>query len=117
MCTSAARLQLAIAPASAGKTTAMRAPEYGVDRRWRPAARPRPIRCRSRWPCRANRDPCRHFGQTDLVATKRQATGLGDRGRSVDVDHHRRSGHGRHLVPRHRSPIRPRSRGECPSDW
>jgi hypothetical protein len=34
-----------------------------------------------------------------------------------DVDHHRRSGYGRHLVPRHRSPVRRRPRGECSADW
>jgi hypothetical protein len=67
MCTSGARLQLAIAPASAGKTTAMRAPDPGLDPRRRPGHRPRPIRCRRRRARRTNRHPHRHFGQTHLV--------------------------------------------------
>jgi AAA domain len=50
MCTSGARLQLAIAPAGAGKTTAMR-PRPGLDQRRRRGARPGPVRGRSRAPC------------------------------------------------------------------
>ena len=91
-------------------------PDPGLDRRRRPGARPRPVRCRRRRSRRANRHPHRHFGQTDLVATKRRTPGLGDGGRTGDVDHHRRGRHGRHLVPRHRSPVRHRPRGECPAD-
>jgi conjugative relaxase-like TrwC/TraI family protein len=55
MCTSGARLQLAIAPAGAGKTTAMPCNHTGLDPRRRPGARPRPIRCRSRCSCRTDR--------------------------------------------------------------
>ena len=55
-------------------------PHPGLDRRRRPGARPRPVRCRSRCSWRANRHPHRHFGQTDLVATKRRTAGLGDAG-------------------------------------
>ena len=57
MCTSGARLQLAIAPAGAGKTTAMRALTLAWTARWRPGDRPRPVGCRGRCPRRANRDP------------------------------------------------------------
>ena len=91
-------------------------PHPSLDRRRRPGHRPRPVRCRRRRSWRANRHPHRHSGQTDLVATKRRTPGLGDRGRTGDVDHHRRGRHGRHLVPRHRSPVRHRPRGECPAD-
>ena len=67
MCTSGARLQLAIAPAGAGKTTAMRALSPGVDRRRRSGARPRSVGCRGRRPRRANRHPHRHPRQAHLV--------------------------------------------------
>ena len=50
MCTSGARLQLAIAPAGAGKTTAMRALSRGVDPRRRPGGRPGPVGCCGRRP-------------------------------------------------------------------
>ena len=50
MCTSGARLQLAIAPAGAGKTTAMRALTPGLDPRRRPGARPGPVGRRGRCP-------------------------------------------------------------------
>ena len=46
MCTSGSRLQLAIAPAGAGKTTAMRALVSGVERRRRPGGRAGPVRRR-----------------------------------------------------------------------
>jgi AAA domain len=67
MCTSGVRLQLAIAPAGAGKTAAMRAltlawtEDGGQVIGLAPSAA---RRCRLR---RANRHPCRHFGQTHLV--------------------------------------------------
>ena len=62
-----ARLQLAIAPAGAGKTTAMRALTLAWTEDWRPGDRPGPVGCRSRCPCRADRDPRRHTRQTHLV--------------------------------------------------
>ena len=54
MCSSGARLQLAIAPAGAGKTTAMRALTVRLGPGRRPGHRPRPVRRRGRRPC-ANR--------------------------------------------------------------
>ena len=57
MCTSGARLQLAIAPAGAGKTTAMRALTLAWTQDGGQGARPRPLGCRSRCPWRANRHP------------------------------------------------------------
>jgi conjugative relaxase-like TrwC/TraI family protein len=73
MCTSGARLQLAIAPAGAGKTTAMRCPHLGLDSRRRPGDRSRPIRGRSRCPRRADQNPQRHARQTHLVFAARRA--------------------------------------------
>jgi conjugative relaxase-like TrwC/TraI family protein len=67
MCTSGARVQLAIAPAGAGKTTAMRAPNPSLDRRRRPGHRAGAIGCRRRRPRRANRHPNRYTRQTQLV--------------------------------------------------
>ena len=115
MCTSGARLQLAIAPAGAGKTTAMRAltlswtEDGGQVIGLAPSAAAAAI-----------------LGEqtgirTDTLAKltwslDTAAAGLGGRGRTGDVDHHRRSRHGRHLLPRHRSPVRHRSRRECPAD-
>ena len=90
-------------------------PHPGLDRRRRPGDRPRPVRCRSRCSRRANRHPHRHPRQTHLVPRPWRAAGLGGRGRAVDVGDHRRSRHGRHLVPRHRRPVRHRSRCECPT--
>jgi conjugative relaxase-like TrwC/TraI family protein len=89
MCTTGARQQLAIAPAGAGKTTAMRALTHALDRRWRSGARPRPIRGRSRCSWRTDRHPRRHPPQAHLVPTARRPARLGDRGRPVNIDHHR----------------------------
>jgi conjugative relaxase-like TrwC/TraI family protein len=81
-------------PAGAGENHRHACPDPGLDRRWRPGARPRPLRCRSCRPRRTNRHPRRHFGQTDLVTTKPRTPGLGNGGRTDDVDHHRRGRHG-----------------------
>jgi GNAT superfamily N-acetyltransferase len=88
MCTSGARLQLAIAPAGAGNTTAMRA----LTLAWTQdggqvlgLARPRRSRCS--W--RADRHPRRHTRQAQLVTPPWRTSGLGVRGRPVDIgDHH-----------------------------
>ncbi len=88
-------------------------PHLRLDPRRRSGARPRPVRCRSRCSCRANRHPHRHTRQTDLVTRIWRAARLGGRGRPVDIGDHRRSRHGRHLVPRRRRPVRHQSRYEC----
>ena len=80
MCTSGARLQLAIAPAGAGKTTAMRALTLAWTEDGGQVHRPRPVRCRRRRPRRANRHSHRHFGQTHLVATNTATSRTGRRG-------------------------------------
>jgi conjugative relaxase-like TrwC/TraI family protein len=67
MCSSGARLQLAIAPAGAGENHRHARSDSGVDRRWRPGDRPRPVGGRSRCSRRGNRDPHRHTRQTHLV--------------------------------------------------
>ena len=116
MCTSGARLQLAIAPAGAGKTTAMRAltqtwtEDGGQVLGLAPTAAAAAV-----------------LGQqtgirTDTLAKLTWSLQHGDlpdwaaSGRTIDVDHHRRGRHGRHLVSRHRSPVRHQPRGECPAD-
>jgi hypothetical protein len=88
MCTSGARLQLAIAPAGAGKTTAMRALTLAWTQDGGPGARPRPVRGRSRCSGRANRHPRRHPRQTHLVPRPWRPAGLGGRGRPVDIGDH-----------------------------
>ena len=60
MCTSGARLQLAIAPAGAGKTTAMRALTLGLDPGRRRGHRAGAVRRRRGCPWRTDRHPRRH---------------------------------------------------------
>jgi hypothetical protein len=67
MCTSGARLRLAIAPAGAGKTTAMRALTLAWTQRRRPSPRLSPVGSGGRRPRRANRYPHRHPRQAHLV--------------------------------------------------
>ena len=90
-------------------------PHPGLDPRRRPGARPRPVRCRGRRPCRADRHPRRHPRQTHLVLAARRPARLGGSGRPVNIGDHRRSRHGRHPHPRHRRAVRHRSRCECPA--
>ena len=90
-------------------------PHPGLDPRRRSGDRPGPVGCRGRRPRRANRHPHRHPRQTHLVLAARRTAGLGGSGRAVDPGDHRRSRHGRHPVPRHRRPVRYRSRCECPT--
>ena len=67
MCTSGVRLQLAIAPAGAGKTTAMSHPGSGVDRQRRPGARVGPVGRRSGAAPRRHRCTSRNVGEAHLV--------------------------------------------------
>ena len=90
-------------------------PHPGLDPRRRPGARPGPVRGRSRRSWRADRHPRRHPRQTHLVTRPRRPARLGGRGRPVDLGDHRRSRHGRHPLPRHRRPVRHRTRCECPA--
>ena len=116
MCTSGARLQLAIAPAGAGKTTAMRAltlawtEDGGQVIGLAPSAAAAAVL--------GEQTGIRTDTLAKLTWSLRNGgpPGLGDGGRTGDVDHHRRGRHGRHLVPRHRSPVRHRPRRECPAD-
>ena len=117
MCTSGARLQLAIAPAGAGKTTAMRAltlawtEDGGQVIGLAPSAAAAAVL--------AEQTGIRTDTLAKLTWSLRNgdlpdwATGVGP----STLDDHRRGRHGRHLVPRHRSPVRHRPRGECPADW
>jgi len=72
MCTSGARLQLAIAPAGAGKTTAMRS----LERQSRPGRRTRPIRHRGRAAPRCHRTSG-NAGEAHLVHPPWWPAGLG----------------------------------------
>ena len=67
MCTSGARVQLAIAPAGAGKTTAMRALTMAWTQDGGQVIGLAPSGSRGRRPRRANRHPRRHSRQTHLV--------------------------------------------------
>ena len=67
MCTSGARLQLAIAPAGAGKTTAMRTLARAWTRQRRPGGRVGPVRRRGGAAPRRHRCTGRHAGQAHLV--------------------------------------------------
>ena len=67
MATSGARLQLAIAPAGTGKTTAMQSPRRRLDRSRRQRDRARTVSGRRRPAPRPDRRPHRHPRQTHLV--------------------------------------------------
>ena len=67
MCTSGARLQLAIAPAGAGKTTAMRTLARAWTRQRRPRGRAGPVRRRSGATPRRHRCTGRNAGEAHLV--------------------------------------------------
>ena len=114
MCTSGARLQLAIAPAGAGKTTAMRAlalawtQDGGHVIGLAPSAAAAAVLGEQTG---IRTDTLAKL--TWSLAAWRPAR-LGGRGRPVDIGDHRRSRHGRHPLPRHRGPVRHRSRCECP---
>ena len=115
MCTSGARLQLAIAPAGAGKTTAMRAltlawtQDGGQVLGLAPSAAAAAVL--------AEQTGIR----TDTLAKLTWSLDHGDlpdwaaADRPVNLGDHRRSRHGRHPLPRHRRPVRHRSRCECPA--
>ena len=115
MCTSGARLQLAIAPAGAGKTTAMRAltlawtQDGGQVLGLAPSAAAAAVL--------AEQTGIR----TDTLAKLTWSLDHGDlpdwaaADRAVDTGDHRRSRHGRHPHPRHRRPVRHQSRCECPA--
>ena len=115
MCTSGARLQLAIAPAGAGKTTAMRAltlawtQDGGQVLGLAPSAAAAAVLAEQTG-IRADT-----LAKLTWSLAARRPAGLGGRGRPVDLGDHRRSRHGRHPLPRHRRPVRHRSRCECPA--
>ena len=115
MCTSGARLQLAIAPAGAGKTTAMRALTLAWTQDGGQVLGLAPSAAAAAVLARADRHPRRHPRQTHLVPAARRPAGLGGRGRPVDIGDHRRSRHGRHPLPRRGRAVRHRSRCECPA--
>jgi len=93
---SGARLQLAIAPAGTGKTTAMLA----LATAWRHGGGAviglAPDSCCGRCAARPNPQPMRNARQTHFVSATRAAAGVGCRHRAVDPGGDRRGGHGRH---------------------
>ena len=103
MATSGARLQLAIAPAGSGKTTAMRALGQRLDRRRRHRHRPRPLSRGRRRPAMGSQIDT----QTDtlaklthsLITRRAGARRLGRRHRPLDARGDRRGRHGRHPLP------------------
>ena len=108
MCTSGARLQLAIAPAGAGKTTAMRALTLAWTQDGGQVLGLAPSAAAAAVLAEQTGIRSRHTRQTHLVTAARRAAGLGGSGRPVDLGDHRRSRHGRHPHPRHRRPVRHR---------
>ena len=64
-------------------------PRSGLDPRRRSGARPGPVGGRGRCSWRADRHPRRHPRQAHLVFAARRPSGLGGRGRPVDVGDHR----------------------------
>ena len=115
MCTSGARLQLAIAPAGAGKTTAMRALTLAWTEDGGQVIGLAPSAAAAAVLAEQTGIRSRHTRQTHLVAAARRPAGLGGRGRPVDIGDHRRSRHGRHPLPRRGRAVRHRSRCECPA--
>jgi len=117
MCTSSARLQLAIAPAGAGKTTAMRVLTLAWTEDGGQVIGLAPSAAAAAVLSEQTGIP------TDTLAKLTWSLDYGDlpdwagRGRAIDPGDHRRGRHGRHLVPRHRCPVRRRPRGECAADW
>jgi hypothetical protein len=89
MCTSGARMQLAIAPAGAGKTTAMRALTLAWTQDGGQVLGLGPSAAAARRPRGANRHPRRHPRQTHLVTRPWRSSGVGGRGRAVDTGDHR----------------------------
>jgi conjugative relaxase-like TrwC/TraI family protein len=115
MSTSGARLQLAIAPAGTGKTTAMRA----LATAWRhgggtviglapPAAAAAVLP-------RSDPHPLRNPRQTHHLPAPAAAAGMGGRHRNLDTGGDRRSRHGRHPLPRRRRCLHRRARRQCPA--
>ena len=103
------RVQLVIAPAGAGKTTALKVLADTVDRRRRPHPRPRPLRRRRGPARRGHRHHRRHPGPAHLGARPPPtAAGLGRPDRPEDAAADRRSRDGRHPHPRHRRRPHPR---------
>jgi ATP-dependent exoDNAse (exonuclease V) alpha subunit len=115
MCTSGNRLQLAIAPAGAGKTTAMRAltlawtQDGGQMLGLAPSAAAAAVLAEQTGIHADTR-------QTHLVLAARRPARLGGRGRTVNLGDHRRSRHGRHPHPRRGRAVRHRSRCQCPAN-
>ncbi len=102
MATSGARLQLAIAPAGAGKTTAMQALDRRLDRRWRRRAGARALGGGGRATARPDRHHHRNPRQTRLAHHPPRPPRVGCRGGPTDAGGDRRSRDGRHAEPRPR---------------
>ena len=97
------RVQLVIAPAGAGKTTALRVLADTWTGRRRSHPRPRPLRRRRGPARRSHRHPRRHPAPAHLGhPASTSAPGLGRPDRPEDATADRRSRDGRHPHPRHR---------------
>jgi hypothetical protein len=89
MCSSGARLQLAIAPAGAGKTIAMRALVLAWTEDGGQVIGLAPSAAAAAVPYPTDQHPRRHPRQAHLVFAALRPARLGGRGRPVNVDHHR----------------------------
>jgi conjugative relaxase-like TrwC/TraI family protein len=114
MCTSGARVQLAIAPTGAGKTTAMRALTLAWTQEGGQLLGLAPSAAAAAVLAEQTGIHADTLAKTHLVTAARRPTRMGSNGRPVYAADHRRSRHGRHRLPRHRRPIRHQSRCECP---
>jgi conjugative relaxase-like TrwC/TraI family protein len=113
MCTSGARLQLAIAPTGAGKTTAMRT----LARAWGDSGGDVVGLAPSAAAAAQLRDatgaPAETLAKLTWSIHHNDPPGVGGPHRQVHVGDHRRSRHGRHPLSGHRRPVHRRPRRQC----
>ena len=87
-------------------------PRPGLDPRRRPGARPRPSAAAAAVLGEQTGIRTDTLAKLTWSLAARRPAGLGGRDRPVDTGDHRRSRNGRHPLPRHRRPVRHRSRCE-----
>jgi hypothetical protein len=114
MCTSGARLQLAIAPAGAGKTTAMRILVQAWSDSGGQVVGLAPSAAAAAQLRDATGAPAETLAKLTLVHRPQQAARLGGPHRPIHVSDHRRSRDGRHALSGHRRPVHHRPRRQHP---
>ena len=114
MCTSGASFAARDRPRRRRQDHRHARPRPGLDPRRRPGARPRPSAAAAAVLGEQTGIRADTLAKLTWSLAARRPAGLGGSGRPVDLGDHRRSRHGRHPLPRHRRPVRHRSRCECP---